>query len=105
MLNLLWYVLIGTGVAVLVVIDEFVAAKAWGFSLEDYSDWFLEEYDYGIYSDEYPKWCPHRGLYCTFAGMIGLVLWPLRAMEFHNRRDERFKAYIAYLKENEEEEP
>ncbi len=103
MLNLLWYVLIGIGVAILMVIDEWIGAKLMGFSVDDYSDWFIDEYDDGIVSDEYPMGCRNEGWYKAFKVIIGLVLWPFRAGYFHDRQIERYNAYIAYLNEEEEE--
>lgn len=105
MLNLLWYVLIGIGVAILMAIDEMIGAKLMGFSVDDYIDWFIDEYDFGIVSDEYPMGCRNEGRYATIKGIIGLVLWPFRAGYFHDGQIERYNAYIAYLNEKTEEEP
>ena len=100
MLNLLWYVLIGIGVAFLALADDCILVKAHGYSVGDYIDWLADAYH--LYPD---NGRPISKSMNVFASLWGLMLWPLRFIDMHNGQDERIIEFIAYLNEKTEEEP
>lgn len=93
MLDLLAYLLIGIGVTGVAVLDDLIVAKTNGFDPGDYLDWYNERRD--LYTGT-KEWL-------VLSIIWGLLVWPFRILDFVEKQDDRFEAYEAYLKQEEEE--